>query len=275
MSGINGAQAMQVRIFRVVFALLVGGIIGVPSGVHAAEPAEAVKPAISDEANTALQQMSKTLLNKDLSFKAQTIRVYQDAHGQPLHIFHTMKVVARRPDRLAVTVTGDDGSAKLLYDGKTVSVLSVDKNKYASLAAPAQGGIPAALEELMDKVGHDFPLVDLFSDAPDKAFLSGVTTGWQVDTAMIDGTECRHLFFSQRGGIDLELWVDKTQQALPRRLIVTYRLMPGQPDFVASFSDWDFKTQPADSEFVFQPPAGATKIDLSQAAGVPGQGGII
>jgi hypothetical protein len=73
--------------------------------------------------------------------------------------------------RLAVTVTGANGSAKLLYDGKTVSVLSVDKNKCASLAAPAQGGIPAALDELMDKVGHDFPLVDLFSDAQDKAFL--------------------------------------------------------------------------------------------------------
>jgi hypothetical protein len=265
---------MHLRFFGVLIALLVAGIIGVTSGVRAAEPAEPVKPAISDEATAALQQMSKTLLNKDISFKAQTIRVYQDAHGQPLHIFHTMKVVARRPDRLAVNATGDDGSAKLLYDGKTVSVLSIDKNKYASLAAPVQGGIPAALDELMDKAGHDFPLADFFSAAPDKAFLSGVTTGWQVDTVVLDGTECRHLFFSQRGGIDLELWVDKTQQALPRRLIVTYRLLPGQPNFVASFSDWDFKTQPTDSEFVFQTPAGATKVDLSQAAtAVPGQGG--
>jgi len=265
---------MHLRSFGLLAALLVGGMMGITSPARAAEPAQPVKPAISDEAAAALQQMSKTLLNKDLSFKAQTIRVYQDAHGQPLHIFHTMKVVARRPDRLAVNVTGDDGSAKLLYDGKTVSRLSVDKNKYASLAAPAQGGIPAALDELMDKAGHDFPLADFFSDAPDKAFLSGVTTGWQIDTAMIDGNECRHLFFSQRGGIDLELWVDKTEQALPRRLIITYRTLPGQPDFVASFSDWDLKTQPADSEFVFQPPAGATKVDLAQAAAaVPGQGG--
>jgi len=263
---------MRLRFYGVLAALLASGTIGVTSGLGAAEPPQAVKPAITDEATAALQQMSKTLLSKDLSFKAETIRVYQDAHGQPLHIFHTMKVVARRPDRLAINVTGDDGSTKVLYDGKTVSVLSVDKNKYASLAA--QGGIQVAVDELMDKVGHDFPLVDFFSDAPDKAFLSGVNTGSQVGTAMVDGTECRHLFFSQQAGVELELWLDKTEQALPRRLIVTYRLLPGQPNFVALFSDWNFKGQPPDSEFVFQPPAGATKIDLSQAAAaVPGQGG--
>src|SRR5262245_37306286 len=124
---------MRFRFDGVLAALLAGGTIGATSGLGAAEPLQAVKPAITDEATAALQQMSKTLLSKDLSFKAETIRVYQDAHGQPLHIFHTMKVVARRPDRLAINVTGDDGSTKVLYDGKTVSVLSVDKNKYASL----------------------------------------------------------------------------------------------------------------------------------------------
>jgi hypothetical protein len=263
---------MPLRSFGFLAALLACGVSGIISGGGAAEPSQPVKPAISDEAAAALQQMGKTLLNKEVSFKAQTIRVYQDAHGQPLHIFHTMKVVARRPDRLAVNVTGDDGSTKLLYDGKTLSVLAIDKNKYATLAA--QGGIPAVLDELMNKVGHDFPLADFFSDAPDKAFLSGVTAGWQVGTVTVDGAECRHLFFSQQGGIELELWLDKTEQALPRRLIVTYRMLPGQPNFLASFSDWDFKGQPADSEFVFQPPQGATKVDLGQAAAaVPGQGG--
>ena len=39
-------------------------------------------------------------------------------------------------------------------------------------------------------------------------------------------------------------------KSLPRRLIVTYRLLPGQPNFIAEFSDWDFTAHPADSEFV-------------------------
>jgi hypothetical protein len=98
-----------------------------------------------------------------------------------------------------------------------------------------------------------------------------VTSGREVGTATIDGKPYRHLFFSQTGGIELEVWLDKTDQAVPRRLIVTYRLLPGQPNFVAEFSDWNFSAHPSDAEFVFQPPAGAKQVELQAAA--PTQGG--
>ena len=56
--------------------------------------------------------MGKTLAAEDVSVKARTIRVYLDDKGQPLHIFHTMDIVMHRPDRLAVKVTGDEGSRR-------------------------------------------------------------------------------------------------------------------------------------------------------------------
>jgi hypothetical protein len=219
-----------------------------------------VKPAISREASMAVQEMGRTLSQKNFSFRAQTIRVYQDTDGQPLHIFHVMKVVARRPDRLAVHVTGDDGSTELLYDGKTATIFGVDRKKYASISAPKT--IAAMLDEVSDRLGVDFPLADLLTPAPAKAFLSGVTTGKEVNTVTIDGVPYRHLFFTQPPGMELELWVTKDNRALPRRLIVTYRLLPGQPNFIAEFSDWNFTGHPAESEFVFQPPAGATRVEL-------------
>jgi hypothetical protein len=244
------------------FGVLVG-FVALPIA-RAAEPAPPVKPAISEEAGSAVSQMGKTLLAQEFSFTAKTIRVYLDQSGQPLHIFHTLKVVVRRPDRLAVQSTGDDGSHHLFYDGKSVSIFFPDSKKYAVIAAP--GDIPSALDEMLDKLNIDFPLVDFFSDAPDKSFLSGVTAGWQVGTARVDGVECRHLFFSQRGGIELELWVEKNDAAIPHRLIVTYRLLPGQPYFIAEFANWDATVHASDSEFTFQPPAGAEKIELGQAA---------
>jgi hypothetical protein len=39
---------------------------------------------------------------------------------------------------------------------------------------------------------------------------------------------------------------------LPRRLIVTYRSLPGEPNFIAEFSDWDFNIHPSDADFTFQ-----------------------
>lgn len=207
--------------------------------------------------------MGKTLLGNEFSFKARTIRVYEEDNGQPLHIFHAMKVVVRRPDRLAVHVSGDDGNTDLFYDGKTVSLVGVDKNKYSTIKTP--DSIEGMMNEVMGKLNVDFPLADFLTNAPNKAFLTGVTTGSDVGTAMIDGVPYRHLFFTQSPGIELELWLAKDQDALPKRLIVTYRLLPGQPNFIAEFSDWNFKVHPADSEFVFQPPPGATRVELKSS----------
>src|SRR5690242_3380741 len=60
------------------------------------------KPAVGDEVRDALAQMGKTLLADQFSFQARTLRVYVERNGQPLHIAHTIQVVVRRPDRMAI-----------------------------------------------------------------------------------------------------------------------------------------------------------------------------
>lgn len=252
------------------WGVVIWGALTMMPAVRAAEPAKTT-PGISAEAETAVTQMSKTLSASDFSFQARTIRVYLDDDGQPLHVFHTMKVVAHRPDRLAVQVTGDDGANDLFYDGKTVAIYGSSANKYARMAAPNK--IEAMLEEVSDRLQVDFPLADLLDSDPGKSFLSGVTSGREVDIVTIEGKSYDHLFFSQTGGVELEIWLDKTGQALPRRLIITYRLLPGQPNFIAEFSDWNLSVHPADVEFVFQPPAGAKEVELKQSAGAPQRGG--
>jgi hypothetical protein len=156
--------------------------------------------------------------------------------------------------------TGDDGATDLYYDGKTVTLFGGNANKYARVDAPNK--IEAMFDEVSDRLNVDFPLADFVDVNPGKKLLSDVTSGRELDPVTIDGKPARHLFFSQAGGIDLEVWLDKTEQATPQRLIVTYRLLPGQPSFIAQLSDWSFSAHPADAEFVFQPPAGATQVEL-------------
>jgi hypothetical protein len=244
------------------FGLFMG--VAAPPIARAAEPGPPpVKPAISEEAGSAVSRMGKALLAKELSFTAKTIRVYLDESGQPLHIFHTLKVVVRRPGGLVVHSTGDDGPHDLFYDGKSVAIFFPDRKQYTVIGVA--GDISSALGEVQNKFAIDFPLVDFFAEAPDKSFLSGVTAGWQVGTSKVDGVECQHLLFSQRGGIDLELWVENNDAAIPHRLIVTYRLLPGQPEFIAEFANWVIAAHPSGAEFTFQPPADATKVELSEA----------
>jgi hypothetical protein len=244
--------------------LLVAGTIAMPICiVPAAEP---VKPAISEEASAALLRMGQTLrAAEQFSFQANTIRVYSEANGEPLHIWHSLKVTVHRPNRLLGEITGDDGSEKLMFDGKTLTLFSPAQKKYVSIPI-TEGTIEGMLNEAVGRLGLDFPLADFLSEAPNKAFLSGVTSGRVVNTVTIDGAPYDHLFFSQPPGIELELWLSKNEQALPRRLIVTYRSLPGQPNFIAEFADWNFNIQTPDAAFAFQPPAGAEQVALKAPA---------
>ena len=252
---------MTLRYAGFAAVLLAWSAAGALPGARAAEP---TTPAISTAASADLQHMSKTLLSKDFSFKAQTIRVYQDEGGEFLHIVHNLDVTVRRPDRLSVKAAGDDGATELLYNGKTATVFNVGDKKYSQVPVP--GSLEGMLGELSQRLHVDFPLADFLTDNPCRSFLSGVTSGKEINVVTIDGVPCRHLFFTQAGSIELELWLENNARALPRRLIVTYRALPGQPNFIAAFSDWKFAINPTDAEFTFRPPAGAAKVDLARAA---------
>jgi len=244
-----------------LLALGVAGLVGFSSGGRAAAPPKA---AISKEASAAVAQMGKTLSADQFSFQARTLRAYEDSNGQPLHIAHSVKVTVRRPDRLLIEVSGDDGSHKLFYNGKTVVLFSVETKQYSTLEVP--NTIQGMMKNVMGHLGVDFPLADFVTDDPAKSFLLGVTSGRQVNTVTIDGVPVRHLLFVQPPGIELELWLDKTDQALPRRLIVTYRNLPNEPSFIAEYSDWNFSIHPADADFEFSAPAGAKQVELKPAS---------
>jgi hypothetical protein len=252
---------VSLKMVAVLAGLGVGGLLGVVPAGHAAGPP---KPTISKDARAAVAQMGKSLSADQFSFQVRTLRVYADTNGQPLHIAHSMKVMVRRPDKLRIEVTGDDGSTKLFYNGKTVVLFRVDAKRYASLPVP--NTIQGMLKEVMGRLHVDFPLADFLTDDPAKSFLYEVTAGRVVNTVTIDGVPCLHLLFFQPPGIELELWVEKNDQSVPRRLIVTYRTLPDQPNFVAVFSDWNFSVHPTDAEFEFQAPEGAKRFELKPAA---------
>ena len=112
-----------------------------------------------------------------------------------------------------------------------------------------------------ERLHMDFPLADLLANSPGEALLHGVMAGYVVGT----NGPYTHLFFIQPPGIELELWVDK-QRALPRRLIVTYRSLPGEPRFIAEMSDWKMDLHPTDADFKLELQPNATKVAVKKEA---------
>ena len=227
------------------------------------------KPTISAEASAALTQMAQSLLSKQFSFQARTMRVYADVDGRFLHIGHTMKVLIRRPDRMRVDIDGDDGATQVFYDGKTLTLFGPARKEYVSLPVPDT--IEKMIKEAEKRVGFDFPLEDFLSQTPDQSLLSGVTEGKIVNDVTIDGAPVQHLTLFQPPGLELEVWLTKDDKSLPKRLFITYRSIPGQPNFIATFSDWNFAVTPTDADFTFQPPEGAKQVELKSASAPPPQ----
>jgi hypothetical protein len=227
--------------------------------------ATAAEDAGSDERAAArLAAMANTLV------KAPRLQTTIDANwdvtqpnGEKIEFGETRVITMRRPDRLRVETTRRDGRRRVfLFDGTQLAVSDPDLKVYAT--EPRPGTLDAALDHLTEDLHMRMPLHELFAADLAKKLASLGTARW-VDADTIAGTATDHVLL--RGdGTDLQVWIAKEGDALPRRIVITYRQEEGQPQFRASFTEWNLSPDVPDGLFVFTPPEGAEKIQFA----VPG-----
>jgi hypothetical protein len=184
--------------------------------------------------------------------------------GEKIEFGETRVMTMRRPDRLRVESTRRDGRRRVfLFDGTQLAVSDPDLKVYA--IAPRPGTVDAVLDYLTDDLHMRMPLHELFaSDLPKK--LASIGKPRWVDADTIAGTATDHVLL--RGdGTDLQVWIAKEGDALPRRIVITYRQDEGQPQFRASFTEWNLSPDVPDALFVFTPPEGAEKIPFAVPGG--------
>ena len=62
--------------------------------------------------------------------------------------------------------------------------------------------------------------------------------------------------------VDFQIWIAQGEQPLIQRVVLTYKLEKGAPQFWAEFSDWNFNPAVPASKFEFQPPTDAKPIQF-------------
>jgi len=211
----------------------------------------------------AVLKRATTLLAQAKSFSV-TIEAGFDAvqeSGQKIEFGETRKVVLRRPDRLRIDTTKRDGSkGGLVFDGKEITVFHAKENVYATAAKP--GSVDQAVAFLVNDLDTRVPLAELLNSNLDKALPQRVRSAAYVEQSTIGGVLCDHVAL-RSDEIDAQLWISRDKQALPRRIVITYKQTDGRPQFWAQFTDWNFSPQAPDSLFAYKPSKDAAKIAFS------------
>jgi hypothetical protein len=229
------------------------------------QPPAAVSSTAAPTAETALD--AKTILMRMAGVLAQAPRFsvtlansYEvlQASGQMIEFGESRKITVSRTNGLRVEVEHSDGDKHLvLYDGKAITTFSPTQNVYAQVAKP--GGIDAAVMYFLKDLGMRLPLAMLLTSRFPAEIERRTQTLDYVERTVIDGTPTHHLA-GRTETVDYQVWIPEGEQALPLRIVLTYKNAEGHPAFRAQFSDWNLAPEIQDNQFVFTPPEGARKI---------------
>jgi hypothetical protein len=225
-----------------------------------ATSAQAQTPAIDPGALKALDAMSTYLRGlKTFQVHAATATDEVDDDGQLItNSASTMYVVAM-PNRLAANVSSDRNERSYFYDGKSFTLLARRVGYYATVPAPAT--LRELDDLLLDTYGIELPLADLFRWGSVRFNESGITSARDIGPGEAGGVTCQRYLFRQQG-VDWQIWIQKGDHPLPRRMVITTTSDPARPRYAAAYT-WNLAPSFNDAAFTFVPPAGASKIVLA------------
>jgi hypothetical protein len=230
--------------------------------MHAGAAAAAGDPVVDPTVMAALARMGAFLRAQgSLVVQAETTTDEVLLSGQNIQLGASIDLRVRRPDRLRADVTSDRKTRRFLYDGRTFTLYGPRTGYYAQVAAPPTLRELAALTS--QRYGLELPLADLFYWGTEQSGAADIRAAFDVGPASIAGALCDHYAFRQPG-VDWQIWIQRGNQPLPRKLVLTTTDEPGQPQHTVVMT-WSLNPPLEDQLFAFAPPPGAQRIELAPA----------
>ena len=263
-------RARATRVPTAAVLVLACVMCGAPSWAeeHDAPGAEKEAAQAEDKAEAlALLKGMSDFLGGQRSFRYVAVQGYDSVQvtGQKLEFGQASVVTLRRPDRLRFELLRRDGEVRnLFYDGERISMSFPARDAYASVLR--EGGLESALDFITNDLDTPVPLAELLRADLYAQVSDGVDYGFVVGDARIVTHDCTHVAFARDGGVDVQVWIQKGPQPLPRRIVFTYDDEPGAPQFWSQFLEWELGVEAPDALFEFTPPEGYERLDFAVRA---------
>lgn len=215
---------------------------------------------IEPEADTLLKRMAALLESApSIVFTAETTVDEVLASGQKLQRGALVTALVRRPDRVLAVRDGDLGVRKFSYDGKTITVYDPELDLFATAEVP--GTIDDALAHLREKYALILPLGDLIQSGLYEELHPRLTSGRYLGRHRVGRTPCHHLAFTAEAA-DFQIWIEDGEQPLPRKIVITYKNVPGAPQFTAVIGEWHLSDDIPDASLKLDIPESASRIEI-------------
>jgi hypothetical protein len=183
-------------------------------------------------------------------------------NGRRIQRSRGVTVVLQRPDKLWGEVRSDKGHRMLHFDGKTLVINDLDDKVYGKIESP--GNVEQMLTHAQDRFDVVLPLADLLYDDPCAALKTSAENAWYLGKSYFAGDYFHHILISSPE-VDLQVWVSDGKQPLFRKLVLTYKNEPGEPQYGIALSDWNFRPNLRKAQFIFKPAADAREIQFVTA----------
>ncbi|HEX5063693.1 MAG TPA: DUF2092 domain-containing protein [Kofleriaceae bacterium] len=219
-------------------------------------------PAIDPRAIDALRKMSGFLRTQQ-NYAVDTTgkQDYVLPSGEKVQLSSHGNLIVANPNRLRASVVSDRKERQFFFDGKTFTMFSPRPNYYTSITLPTRTTNRELVEHLDANYAVELPLADVLRWSTVGASINDITRATYIGTEWINNAETDHYSFRQRG-LDWQVWIERGNQPLPRRLVLTTTDDPARPEYAVDMT-WHLGTRPSDAVFAFTPPNDAMKIAMA------------
>ena len=217
--------------------------------------------AIDPRAMAALSKMSDSLKTlKSFTINSEVSKDEIVDSNMKIQKSASNEIVVHLPDRLFAHIKSDEQDLQFIYDGDTLTLYDVAGKHYAT--APAPPTVSRTLDAVQARYGIVFPMADFIQMSAQENFLQKITDAGYIGNSYIDGAECDHVAVRQPD-VDWQVWIEKGPTPLPRKLVITTKTQPTQPQFIARIK-WDTDPSIDSNLFTFTPPADAVRIKFNR-----------
>ncbi|MSQ98034.1 MAG: DUF2092 domain-containing protein [Xanthomonadales bacterium] len=222
--------------------------------------------AVSPQAQAVLDRMTGYVRGlKEFSIQSHATRDEIVEFGYKLQHNEYSEVTVQLPNKLRAEQQGDINNRTYVYAGTKLVMYSPDENVYARIDAP--DGLGKLIGGALD-AGIEIPMIDVLYQTYYHTLTENVVGGIWIGETTIEGAECDHLAFRQASA-DWQLWVEKGDQPLPRKIVITTRNEVGEPQYQVTMN-WNLQPKIDNSTFSFTAPKDASEIPYSEPAALMG-----